>query len=219
MISVAGGKAQITLGQVYSPDYGNGDRVADHIVIEFTHNSWLETPRGVKVKAPGIGFNVYWQKDWRLGESSFSFSTGIGIGSDHVHSNARFIELVDSVTNASFTDLVPLDGSYSYKKNKVQLTFVEIPVELRFKTKNNWRFYVGGKGGVMVSSHAKWVDDNGKYKDFNIPNFLPYRYGATLRLGKGKINFNGYYQLSPVFEKNKGVEIIPWSAGISLFLF
>ena len=218
-LSCSAAFGQITLGEVYSPDYGNGDRIADHLVVEFIHTSFLDAPRGINSKIPSTGFNVYWTKDFAFGDSPFSFATGFGLGSDHIHNNAQYNIQTDSITGETFTEVLPYEGGYSYKRNKLVLNYFEVPLELRFKTKSKWRVYVGVKGGILANPHTKRKDDSGRYKDFNIPHFLPYRYGAMVHVGRKKINFNGFYSLTPLFEDGKGTSVTLWSAGISLYLF
>ncbi len=208
---------QVTLGKVYSPGLGKTERSGDHMIVDLSYNRWFNLPPGIEIKPWSVGFNAYLFKDYVFGKSNYSLGIGFGVGADRVHSNGRFIGIEDTVHHTFFTALVPIDSSF--KKNKLALTYLEIPVELRFKSTKKWRFTIGGKWGWLVNPHDKYVDASGKYKNFNIRNFLPFRYGGLLRAGKGNVNFFAFYQFSSLFRKDKGTEVVPVNFGFSFFLF
>jgi hypothetical protein len=73
------------------------------------------------------------------------------------------------------------------------VVYADIPLEFRFRLKNNaFKFYLGGKFGVMLGNHTKYSGDNYnedyptptmKVKEYKIPNVSRVRYGITLRTG------------------------------------
>ena len=108
------------------------------------------------------------------------------------------------------------------------MNYIDLPVEFRFRTMNrtledrmkfNFRIYLGFKAGILVNNHIKIKDSESKYKIFNTPNTMPYRYGPTLRIGFNKFAFVGFYSLSPLFNKGQGIELIAYSIGISWMRF
>jgi hypothetical protein len=93
--------------------------------------------------------------------------------------------------------------------------YVEVPLEIRFDTKpedlgRSINFALGGRIGVLFDSQQKIkYHEDGQWKrlkdkqDWGL-NFL--RYGAYTRIGIGAFNIFGFYNLSTLFEANKGPE-------------
>ena len=194
-------------------------RKSDRLFIEPVLNNWLEVPDGIEVRTYSLGFDISYLWDIRFGTSNFSFAPGVGFSSHNVHHNGQFLE-VDSA-GSSFTDLQPFPSSYSYKKNKLSMNYLEVPLELRFRTNgyNPFRLTAGFKIGVLVDAHTKTKDDDGTHKFKPLPNTLPYRYGVFGRIGYSWFNIVGFYSLTNVFEDGKGVELTPISLGISITPF
>ncbi len=199
----------------------------DRIAIDIKTDQWLETPPGISTKPYSIGVSAYLYKDIPLTKkSNFGIALGIGLSSDNIHHNGTFSTSTNN--GESFTKLVPIGNSYKTKINKLTLTYVEIPFEIRFRTMNksleerrkfNFRFYPGFKAGYMMGNHTKLVTDDTKIKVYRTPNTLFYRYGPTLRIGFNKISFIAFYSLTGIFEKGKGNELNTFSIGVSWMRF
>jgi hypothetical protein len=219
---------QITLKQIWSPD-GSGDgRAADHVIIDFVNCGYAGTlPEGTKLRPYTMGFNINVTRDIRFGESNLSMGWGGGVSSHNVHSNARFVSIVDSSKNSTYTNLQPWHQSYNYKKNKVVFNYLDMPLELRYKSKNEVdgyakrpvRITLGFRVGYLVNSHDKRVDTEGRFKNYNIEHILQYRYGVYTRLGYGKVSLFLGYTLTPVFEEGRGIQLNQYSAGLSFAPF
>jgi hypothetical protein len=57
------------------------------------------------------------------------------------------------------------------------------------------------------------------HKDKYRQGLNQFRYSATLRIGVGNFNWFAFYNLSPLFEKDKGpsaTQMTTWTVGISL---
>ncbi len=197
-------------------------RRADNLVVDFNLDNWMDAPNDVKVRTYSLGFNAYLMHDIQFGNSNFSFAIGGGVSSHNVHSNGEFINLIDSIQGTTYTNLKSFAPTYNYKKNKLSTNYIDVPLELRFKSKgtaNVFRMAVGFKAGYLVNIHSKTRDDDGLRKGFIFDNALEYRYGITGRIGFGKLNLTGYYALTPLFQEGKGVELTPYSIGLSVFVF
>lgn len=200
----------------------------DRIVFDLNYDNWDNSPVGVKPRSVSLGVNAYFYKDIPFSKySNMAFAFGLGVSSHNAHNNAEIVYRVQS-DGSIYTALEPFPDGYKYSKNKLSLNYLEIPLELRFRTrykkddtpyKLNFRFYPGFKGGVLVGSHTKRKDEDSKVKVYDIKNTLVYRYGPTLRIAFNKISFYGFYSLTPMFEKGKGDEIYQYAAGLSLLLF
>lgn len=205
-----------------------GPEKFDRIVFDLNWDHWIKAPEGIKQGYFCIGASAYLFKDNPFGKkSNLSFAYGIGFSSHNVHSNGNFNYEIDQ-NNEIYTNLIEIPSSIDIRKNKVSFSFIEVPLEFRMRTMNksmeerrgfNFRLYLGFKGGWMVDNHTKYKDTESKIKVFNLENTLPYRYGPTVRIGFNKIAFNAFYSLSTVFEKGKGVELVPFSIGLSWMRF
>lgn len=191
----------------------------DRLLIGITTDMWLNSPSGVETKVFSPGFNVAMVYDYPLGTSSFSLAGGLGFSSYNIHSNSQPKTQRDGNGDPSGTYLDIIPDSVDYKKNKLSVNYIEIPVEVRFRSrgdKSYRRFGVaaGFKAGLLVQSHTKYKDDGLKIKLYDV-NFLnKLRYGPTFRVSYGKISLFGFYSLTSLFEDGKGPDLTPFSAGI-----
>ncbi len=207
---------------------GDGVEKFDRIIVDFTWSHWTETPVGITQGLFSLGISSYWFKDIPIGKkSNFAIAFGLGFDSQNFHHDGQFVFEQD-VNGEIYTDLIPLPNDYTYYKNKIALNYVDVPFELRFRTMNktieerrkfNLRLYLGFKAGVLVNDHLKIKDTESKIKIFNIPNIPPFRYGPTVRIGFNKIAFTAFYSLTNVFEKGMGVDLTPYSIGVSWMRF
>jgi hypothetical protein len=135
--------------------------------------------------------------------------------------------VVDSTGKSNLIPFNTLYPNLDYKKNKMTLTYLDIPFEFIYKTRSNLRFSAGFKVGFLLQSHTKYRGDdylNGnknelKVKFFRLRNIDDYRFGVTARIGWKWINAFGYYSLSKIFNKNQGPDLYPISVGISVIPF
>ena len=118
-----------------------------------------------------------------------------------------------------------------YSTNKINLTYIDFPIEIKFKTRaeRNKRFKasIGFKIGYKISNHSKYrgedvienTNDVITLKKSDIKYINMWNYGITARLGYGRYNIMVYYYLAKMFEKDKGPQIYPISVGISITPF
>ncbi len=220
----------------------------DAIVMNFYTDIWQKNDSSMSIRNYSPGFDIYLMKDITFGKSKFSFGYGLGISVHNMHSDAvpKNEMKWDSATSQNvFTgktifsripDYVN-NNEIKYDNNKLTLTYIEIPLELRYKKENKrgkmFKFSVGGKAGYLLSSYTKYKGtkyegsssdpDVGvakiKIKNYNISNLQSLSYGVTMRVGYGLCNIFGYYSLSKIFKKDKGPEMYPISVGISITPF
>ncbi|PIP55096.1 MAG: hypothetical protein COX07_01740 [Bacteroidetes bacterium CG23_combo_of_CG06-09_8_20_14_all_32_9] len=194
----------------------------DQIVVNLLSNTWLNSPANMKLMPVSIGAEVYVMNPLIGKKSALSLAIGFGVGANNIHNNCL---PYDSLEVTYFSQI---PGNFEYEKNKITTAYVDIPVEIRFRTKpniknRNFKVALGGKFGYLISNYIKYRGEDFKtssnkivkFKEYNINNVLPFRYGAFLRVGYGKINFIVNYTLSSLFEKNKGPDVIPVSFGFS----
>ena len=175
-------------------------------------------------------FNAQYLYSVRFGESTISLHPGFGIATDKF----SFEDNVTLMRNADGTITIePLESSEygEVKKTKLATTYFEVPLEFRYHfNKDNFKksikFSVGGKVGILMSSHTKvnykHLGENQKLKTKDNYNLNRFRYGVQASLGAAGIAAYFYYGLNDMFEKGKGPEATTTSqmqAGIAISVF
>ncbi len=188
----------------------------DRIIVDFDYDGFLNLPAGIKQKPYSLGGNAYFMWDYPFGYGPFSVAFGGGFSTHDMHSNGRITYTIDG----KYTTLEPL--TTQYKRNKLSCNYVEIPVELRIRTRgqHSFKFSVGVKAGYAYNVHTKIIDDDGKRKIYDIKNINPWRYGVTMRIGYNKFVLQGFYAFSDLFKKGRGEpNMVPFSVGVGLLLY
>src|ERR1039457_7265220 len=91
---------------------------------------WINMPSDVKSRLINQGFTIMSTYNVPFGKSNFSFAIGLGLTIHNMYGNFY----VNSRTDT--TDFKKIPDIISYKKSKMTLTYLEIPVEFRFKSKS-----------------------------------------------------------------------------------
>lgn len=187
-----------------------------------------------------------YEKSWMVGlnilegyipfyKHHFGFVTGLGFEFNNyslsnnvwLNSKAGIIVAEDSLNyNERYTYGIH-DSSFTYNKNKFKTMYITAPFLLDINTSSNikktFHFAAGAIVGLNIGSYTKRVyNDGGKrIKDKNKGdlNVNPFKIALTSRFGVGKLNFFVTYNLTPLFENNKGPELYPVSCGITLIGF
>jgi hypothetical protein len=190
----------------------------DRLIIEINHTGWLNLPPGItQENLKSIGVNTQVMFDKPLGKSAFSIGYGLGLFSHNFHSNADFVYHRDSVSSVLTTSLQPYTHPVSL--NRYAQKIIEIPVEIRFRTKTDKQFkiHLGGKVGYVVNDFRSIKDSDGKIRVYNVKNINPIRYGINFRIGFEQIALTASYYFTEIFKKDKGVNgIVPYSIGIAI---
>ncbi len=184
------------------------------------------------------GVSLFLTYNFPLGESSkHTVSIGAGMSSHNYFSYSR---ILNPYTNGNL-ELKQYRDVEGFKRYKVNPTYVEVPLELRFRIKDQVKIGVGFKVGVMVATKTKFVgpDDvatltNGENtltlteesgstvheKLCYINNVERMAYSATLRIGWKWVSAFAAYQLNPVFSVGHEAPVFhPLSVGVSFSPF
>jgi hypothetical protein len=196
-------------------------KIKDKFIIDVYHDNWLGKPDSIKTKWQSRGTAISFFYDYQLGKSNFSIAAGASIASHNILMNGAIVSTTDSAGRA-FSSIDVFDEPYksTVKKNKISTNFVEVPVEVRFRTKPNEKghsmnVFVGAKVGYLINAHSKTIDKTGKYKSFNFSDINNIRYGTYIRAGYGKVSLYGFYSLSEFFKEKQGIIMNPFSLGVS----
>lgn len=157
-----------------------------------------------------------------LGESS-KHTVSIGAGMSH-HNFFSYNRILNP-----YNDTIRISESYreddNFKRAKVNANYVDIPLELRFRIKDQFKIGVGFKLGIRVMAKTKYVGPNEDgtiihEKELYIKNLERLNYSTTLRVGWKWVSAFVSYQLNPVFEVGHEAPVIhPLSVGLTFAPF
>ncbi len=207
----------------------------DILIFDLFTDLWQDVPAVAKVRTINQGINIYAMLNFPIANSNFSLAAGLGISSHNFYSDAMASIRDTSGLLTGKTEFYKLNDVYKknidYSINKINVTYIDIPIELKFKTRaeRNKRFKasIGFKIGYNISNHSKYrgedvIENTSDYitiKKSNIKYINNWNYGLTARIGYGMYNLMAYYSMSKLFEKSRGPQIFPISIGVSITPF
>lgn len=182
-------------------------------------------PRGINQ-----GVSLALTYNFPLGESTrHTVSIGLGMSS---HNYFSYTRILNPYTNGDLQYKNYRDND-NFKRYKVNPTYVEVPLELRFRIKDAVKIGAGFKVGIMTGTKTRYVgpdDEDGVLTDESgatvdqkylyISNIERMAYSATLRVGWRWINAFVAYQLNPVFSVGHDAPVFhPLSVGLTFAPF
>ena len=182
-------------------------------------------PRGFN---QGVSFALTY--NFPLGESTkHTVSIGLGMSSHNYFSYTRILNPYtnDNLEYKNYRDVE------NFKRYKVNPTYGEVPLELRFRIKDAVKIGIGVKVGVMLATKTKYVgpdDEEGTLTNGSgatvhekltyINNVERMAYSATLRVGWRWVSAFAAYQINPVFSVGHGAPTFhPLSVGLTFAPF
>ena len=182
-------------------------------------------PRGFN---QGVSFALTY--NFPLGESKkHTVSIGLGMSSHNYFSYTRILNPYTN-GNLEYQSYRDVEG---FKRFKVNPTYAEVPMELRFRIKDQVKIGVGFKVGLMVVTKTKFVGPDSEdnpltdgsgvtvhEKQCYISNMERMAYSVTLRVGWRWISAFAAYQISPVFAVGHEAPVFhPLSVGLTFAPF
>lgn len=166
----------------------------------------------------GVGF--YFMYDIPIKNSEVvHFAPGLGVHFAAYYHNSF---VIDDTTGTRFEPIDDFRDNDDYKRHRLGVSHLEIPLELRFfSKKTKFKAAIGFKAGVRIAAHTKEVridDEAGHVKRFKEKGFqdiMIARAGPTFRVGWGAFNLFGFYSVTELFKKDRGPSMTPFSIGIS----
>jgi hypothetical protein len=204
-------------------------------VFEIGVNRGLEAPPKFSIGLWGSrAVNLYYQYDFRILKSKFSFVPAIGVSLERYNFKEKTIlgyDAEDSLTLLTGTDA----GFPGIKKSQFITNYVEVPLHFQYLSKpddpgRSFKIQIGGRIGYLYDSFNKLkYKEEGelrKLKDKRQFNLNEFRYGLSAKIGVGNFSVFGYYNLNNLFEDGKGlgykgeiVDFPTFTVGISLSSF
>ncbi|MEN8224125.1 MAG: outer membrane beta-barrel protein [Bacteroidota bacterium] len=200
-----------------------------NIGVGVSTDIWQGLAPDMKVRTINQGAQVFGMYNHQIKESNIYLAGGIGVSTHNMYSD----NYIDDV-KADSISFMKVPDDVGYKRSKICLAYIDVPLEFRYKTEKHFRIAIGFKFGYMINSHTKYIgnrmfkaDDgtittdkvNVKEKEKDISQVETWRYGPTLRLGYKWFNVTLYYQLSKVFMLDKGPQLYPISIGVAVVPF
>lgn len=172
-------------------------------------------------KSVEFSFN-FWEKYMPIAKEKFGIVTGMGI-----RYNSYDLEKEVVVVNQMDSTFAVEDPTRSITKNRFKTNSIQVPLMLETNigvdAKHSFHLAVGGLAsytfGTRTKQKYKQEGDNFKVKDRNDFNVNDFQFAATARVGYGDFTLYASYNMTPLFEKDKGPELYPFTVGLSLVSF
>ncbi|MFZ5939660.1 MAG: hypothetical protein ACOYXB_03720 [Bacteroidota bacterium] len=177
-----------------------------------------------------LNTGLSWNFNWNFIDYGFGFGTDkvglvTGLGLEWTNYVFDGQNSIAKDVNGVIGNYIP-DNADAITKSKLGMFYLKAPLFLEF------HIPVGGKdihisggltGGIKLSSKTKIKYlINGERSKENTKgdyNLSPLRYGAEVRIGYRALNLYATYYLTPLFEKNMGPELYPFTIGLTLIDF
>jgi hypothetical protein len=209
-------KTSATLSDIQKPS-------RDFLMLQFTYEGWANTPDSIKTGGFGRGFNGYLCYDFPIHNSHMSVAIGAGVGSANIYLDNQEMRLRD--TGVAGNQVTFAAESKDYKKFKINTTYLEAPIELRYFANNanrnkGFKAAIGMRAGLLIGAKTKDVTTYNGVKTVekvNSKRYLDkYRFSATARIGYGNFSLFGSYNINALFAEGSGPDITPWSVGLCI---
>ena len=169
------------------------------------------------------GFSCALTYNFPLAESKVhTVSLGIGMTSHNYFSYSRIDNPYITSENLTITQMRDKEG---FKRYKVSPTYLDIPLELKFRIADAWKIGVGFKFGIRLGTRTRYVgyDETDTHIDVvqnYIANTERFAYTGTLRVGYRWISLFGAFQFNQLFELGHDApKFLPLSVGFTISPF
>ncbi|SMO60343.1 Outer membrane protein beta-barrel domain-containing protein [Saccharicrinis carchari] len=185
---------------------------------ETDHAGFMDLNSG-KSMTVGINFLQY-----SIGLQKHKTNLGLVTGMGWAVYNYRFdSNYLIQKNEEGITVGVPI-ADRNVKKNKIVASFINVPLLLELQSCEAGRqdafISAGIYGGLKLGSHTKTVyEGNDKHKSRHDINLNPFQYGLMFQMGINWIKLYGTYNLSTLYEADKGPEVTPFTVGLTLVNF
>jgi hypothetical protein len=203
-------------------------RSNDHFVLQVGYTMWDGMPDSINTGGLSRTFNAYFMFDYPFKTNPhWSAAIGVGLASDNIFFDKTYVGIKDNTTRLAFRN--QSDTSH-FKKYKLATSYLEAPVELRFRTNpdndsKSFKVAVGAKVGLLLNAHTKgktFQDKNGNtllsytLKENSKRFFNNNRLAVTGRVGYGHLSLFGSYQVNALFKEAVAPTIRPLTVGLTI---
>lgn len=195
-------------------DFGVGLLMNNAYGTNFENNPYWEND---PAKSFNFGLNLMEHK-FKIYKHYVGLTTGLGFNFTQIGFNNNYI-----LTTTADSIYAEIDTVYSYSKNKLRATYLQVPLLLEFNTSTdddkNFYLAAGVIGGVRIASKVK-REGEWEGKEFEVNKKGQYglnsfKLDATVRLGYADWGAFATYSLIPLFETGKTVDVHPFTVGLT----
>jgi hypothetical protein len=198
----------------------------------------LNSSRSMTVNLNPIEFNL------NLVKNHFGLTSGLGFSLNNYYFSNSYTLIPDSMSLVAFKVVDQFGNTAAMRVNKLFVSWITVPVIFEFQTNpkislNSFHISVGVIGGIRLQTYTKqefkndndmtyylqdqsgktvasmYVDERfvRKHSQFHLN---PFKLDATMRIGWSFLNFWTTYSITPMYQKDQGPELYPWTVGITL---
>ena len=197
-------------------------RPNDHFMFQLTGDGWVNAPDSISNHIKGLnrGLNVYVMLDKPFKSNpKLSVGIGAGISNSGIFFEHMKIDVTGTNSQLVFQHTGPL---VSFKKYKLNTSYLELPLELRFSSKpatpnKSAKVAIGAKIGTLVNVHTKAKFEknalgeiivDGITKESSKKYFNNTRLAVTARVNYGIFGIIASYSLTPLLKNGVGSQDI-----------
>jgi hypothetical protein len=190
------------------------------IILDFGFNGTQGAPDLWNTRLIGShSLNIYYQYPLRFGRSKFSFNPGIGLSFERFKWKNSIILTNPAESGTTqhekyeFAKVATLFGTGTSQKVTFAQNYIDVPIEIRFDSKpedisRSFNIAFGARGGWLFDSFqkVKYKEDGQTKKNKSREDWglTQLRYGLYTRVGIGGFNMFAFYNLTPLFQTDKG---------------
>lgn len=188
-----------------------------------SHKASLNTPPGGEflelnyAKSIQVGLNVF-QKNFHIIHNYLNIYTGLGINFNH-YALERDVTLKSNTSSLTAS----VDSSIHFKKNKLNATYLKLPLMLEVNTSKNpnHNFHIAVGAELLYRIYAvtkqSYESDNKRIqvKQKNDYHLEPFIYNLVARVGYNNISVYASYGITRLFKYNQAPQVYPFAAGIT----
>ena len=137
----------LIVGSVFSQVVNETTIRKFNIGVGMSTDIWQGLPDDMKARTINQGAQVFGMYNYRIKESIIYLAGGIGMGMHNLYSD----NIIDDV-KADSISFIKIQDNIGYKKSKLSLAYVEVPLEFRIKTKKHFRVAFGFKFGFLANA-------------------------------------------------------------------
>jgi len=198
----------------------------------------LKSSRSLTVNINPIELNL------NLIKNHFGLTSGLGFSLNNYYLSNSYMLIPDSMTLVAYKVVDQYGNVAAMRVNKLFVSWITVPVLFEFQTNpkikiSSFHVSLGLIGGIRLQSYTKqefrndddmtyYLQDqsgktiasiyiNEKYvRTHGQFHLNPFKLDATMRIGWSFLNFWSTYTITPMFQKDQGPELYPWTIGITL---
>ncbi|SNT17256.1 Outer membrane protein beta-barrel domain-containing protein [Ekhidna lutea] len=179
------------------------------LMVDVGFNVWSSMPGPLKKKVfASKSIGVYYSKRKVL-NNKLSFNYGLGLGMEKISLGDSSTLFSNTIVDDTLRSVVINPNPHNFDKNRLAVTYLDIPLELRFHPKGTEEgegLFIGAGAiiGLRLNAHTKWkYENNGETvieKTSGEFNLNSLRYGYQVRAGFKGVHFFYKRYTSNVFQ-------------------